>query len=204
MFILSTGKLYRSCKHLVSGFIVVLVLAGCVRADKPALSLEARQGLRLTRADVGFAPGAVIHVSAVEDQATARMATPQEVAAAQRDHVVRVLSAEFMAVVGPRLAGVRPVVAKIVVNRFYIPGAMAALFVGGSSEMQAGVDLVDEQTGEVLASIPSGRIANSVYRPGGVIGVAVQAAGAGDPAEIKTREMAQKFASEYVQWLMER
>ena len=48
------------------------------------------------------------------------------------------------------------------------------------------------------------RIASTVYRPGGLLGVAAQVAAAGDPAEIKTREMSHKFAADYASWLTER
>ena len=185
--------------------IVASALAGCITAARPDLSVEARQSLRLTRVDVDFAPDANVHVSAVENEATNRGATTRaQVAEAGRAHIRRVLSSEFMATVGPRLAGVRPVVAKIGITRFYIPGAVAAVLVGGSSEFTAGVDLVDEKNGEVLVSIPPGRIANTVYRPGGILGVAVQVAAAGDPAEIKTREMSHTFAADHANWLTER
>src|SRR3974390_2795749 len=109
-------------------------LAGCVMADKPGLSVEGRQNLRLVRADVDFAPGANIHVSAVEDDAARRGATTREqVAEAERAHVREVMASDFMAIVGPRLAGARPVVAKIRVQNFYVPGAVASLMTGGSA-----------------------------------------------------------------------
>ncbi len=187
------------------GYFQIQVFPRRARVLRPcAFDLQLRHG-ESTRAEVDFAPDATIHVSAVEDEATNHGATTRElVAEAERAHIRQALASEFVATVGPRLAGARPVVARIRISRFYVPGAVAALMVGGSSDMQAGVDLVDEKSGEILVSIPPGKISNSVYRPGGILGVAVQVAGAGDPVDAKTREMSRKFSAEYAQWLMER
>jgi hypothetical protein len=203
MMSVSNGDFCSSFRRLFLVCATAAALSGCVTADKPGLSLEARQSLRLTRADVDFAPGATTHISAVEDQAQAQGAnTREQVAAAERAHIQRVLSSEFMAIVGPRLSAGRPVAAKIHVVQFYIPGAAAALMMGGSSAFSAGVDLVDEKSGDVLVTIPPGKIANSVYRPGGIIGFAVQAAAANDPVDAKTREISQKFSAEYAAWVV--
>jgi hypothetical protein len=203
MHISSIGQLVgRSIKSLASG-VVVIALSGCVTADKPSLSPEARQNLRLAAVEVAFTPDASIHVSAVEDEATSRGATTREqVREAEVAHIRQVVTSEFTEVVGPRLAGSRPVVAKIRINNFYIPGAVGALLLDGKSALSAGVDLVDRKSGEVLVSIPPGKIMSGVYRPGGVLGLAVQLTAAGDPADKKTREMSREFAAEYVSWLM--
>ncbi|MDE2362880.1 MAG: hypothetical protein KGM42_09395 [Hyphomicrobiales bacterium] len=182
-----------------------LSLAGCITADKPTLSVDERQALRLTNAVVRFAPDAVIHVSAVEDEVAARSgATAADVKQAERAQIERVVASDFRSIVAPRLAGVRPVVAQITITRFYIPGALGAFVSGGSSEFSAGVDLVDAKSGEKLVSIPPGKIMGTVYRPGGVVGFAVQAAAAGDPADRKIHEMARSFATEYAGWIVGR
>jgi hypothetical protein len=192
----------RAPARFLAAILVALGLSGCVTADKPALSVEGRQNLKLVRTEVGFAPGANIHVSAVEDQEAARGASREQIGQAERAHISEAMSSDFMAIVGPRLAGSRPVVAKITVTSFYIPGAVAALVAGGSSAFSAGVDLVDVKSGETLVSIPPGKISTSVYRPGGVIGFAVQASAAGDPVDAKTHEISRQFAVEYVNWLL--
>ncbi len=101
---------------------------------------------------------------------------------------------------GPRMAGGRPVVARVTVKQFYVPGPVATLMAGGSSALSAGVDIVDAKSGEMILSIPPGQISSTVYRPGGIVGVAVQASAADNPSEWKTREMARAFAEEYTRW----
>jgi hypothetical protein len=201
---------YRSCGNFrkivdMRVFLVfavfALLLSGCVMADRPTLSPEARASLRLTRAEVVLEPSANIHVSPVEDEASARGGTREQIAEAQRNHVREVLASEFMNIVAPRLAGERPVFARITVGQFFIPGPVYTLLVAGSSNFSAGVDLIDVRTGETLISIPPGKIQHTVFRPGGMIGFVAQAATAGDPVDSKSREISKNFANEFLAWL---
>lgn len=178
-------------------------LAACVTADKPTLSADARQSLKLTSVSVDFAPSAYIHISPVEDEVNARGSYEREqVAEAEKAQIRRVLPEEFTAMVGPRLAGSRSVAARITITRFDVPGPLATALASGTFGMGAGVDLVDAKSGETLVSIPPGKIGNAVYRPGGVIGLAVQAAEASAPSDKKTRELSRVFAAEYANWIV--
>jgi hypothetical protein len=181
---------------------IAFLLSGCVTADRPALSPEARASLRLTKTEVVLAPSAIIHVSPVEDEASARGETREQIAETQRNHVREVLASEFMHAVAPKLAGQRPVIARIFVERFFIPGPVLTLLAGGSYDISAGVELVDATTGETLVSIPPGKISSAVYRPGGVGGFVVHAITAGDPVDSKSREISLAFANEFVGWLL--
>jgi hypothetical protein len=202
---MSIGFNLRGLRGLINGMaggVLMLALTGCVTADKPTLSVEARQSLKLTGVDVAFAPNAVIHVSQVEDEVNTRGdASREQIKQAEMDHIRHVLPEEFMAAVGPSLAGVRPVTAHVTIGYFYIPGPVATLVSGGSFNINGGVDLVDAKTGETLVSVPPGKIFGSVVRPGGVLGLAVQAASAYDASDVKTRQMARSFATEYAQWV---
>jgi hypothetical protein len=193
-----------SCLSRSLGFAIVLAgLSGCVAADKPTLSADARQSLKLTSVSVDFAPNSVVNISPVEDQVHARGSYAREdVAEAEKAQIRRVLPEEFTAIVGPRLAGSRPVTAHITVTHFDVPGPLQTAVIGSQPLMAAGVDLVDAKSGETLVSIPPGKIAKSIFRPGGVIGLAVQATEAGDPSDKKTREMSRAFAAEYANWIV--
>ena len=189
-------------RRFIAG-ILILGMAGCVAAEKPTLSVEARQSLKLTNVRVGFAPNASLHISPVEDEVQASGSnSPERVAEAEKAQVRSVLSEEFTAIVGARLAGTRPVAANITVTHFTVPGPLQTALVSGSPLMAAGVDLVDAKSGEVLVSIPPGKISSSVYRPSGIIGFAVQAAESGSPSDKKTREMSRAFATEYAAWIL--
>lgn len=202
---MSLGSVYLSRLRPSSMFftgLFILGLGGCVASDNPTLSPEARQSLKLTAVTLDYTPDARIHISSVEDEVNAQAgATKERVAQAERSQISRVLPEEFMAQVGPKLAGTRPVTARVHINYFNIPGPLATVVSGGNLGLGAGVDLVDAKSGEIINSIPPGKISSMVYRPSGIIGFAVQAAEASDPSEKKTREMSRAFASEYAAWV---
>ncbi|MDE2579282.1 MAG: hypothetical protein KGL46_10780 [Hyphomicrobiales bacterium] len=186
----------------LTAFGFAAFLAGCITAEKPTLSLEERRALQLTAAHVEFTPDARVHVSPIEDQEAARGATREQIAEVEKSHIRAVVSSDFMAVVGSRLNGTRPVAARITIKYFNVPGAVAAVLGGStSSGLIAGVDLVDVKTGQTLVSAPPGKITSEVYRPAGVLGLVMQAASAKDPVDTKVHEMAQKFAAEYAGWV---
>lgn len=182
--------------------LVLLGLGGCVASDNPTLSPEARQSLKLTGVTVDYTPDASIHISAVEDEVNSRGVAPREqVAQAEQAQISRVLPEEFLAQVGPKLAGSHAVIARVHIKYFNIPGPLATVAISGNLGLAAGVDLVDATSGEILNSIPPGKISSGVFRPSGIIGFAVQAAEARDPSEKKTRELSRAFGAEYAAWI---
>ncbi len=176
MFSMNWSLIRRMPFGRIAGGMLFAALAGCVSDDAPKLSLESQQTLKLTAATVDFAPDARIHISAVEDEVVARGGSKEQVAESERAQIGRVLPEEFIATVGPKLAGSRPVTARVHVKYFNIPGPVQTVVVNGGLELSAGVDLVDAKTGEILNSIPPGKISSAVYRPSGIIGLAFQAA----------------------------
>ncbi len=194
--------LFRATRFALPA-VILLGLAGCVDAERPNVSAETVTSFKLTSVSVDFAPNAAIHISPVEDQVHARGVYDREqVAAAEKAQIRQVFAEVFSAVVGARLTGARPVAARIVVTGFNVPGPLMTALASGSYSVAAGVDLVDAATGATLVSVPPGKISNAVYQPGGVGGLIVQAVQSGDPSDRKTRQLAQIFSNEYVQWLL--
>lgn len=192
----------RRLSPLLCG-LALLGLAGCVDAEKPGLSLAARQSLKLTAVSVDFSPEAVLYIYPVEREVQASGSyDPEALRAAEKAQISRVLPGEFMAVVGPSLNGTRPVKARIIVSYFQVPGPMQAVIGSSALGMGGGVELVDAKSGEVLVTIPPGKISQAVARPGGVIGLAVHAMESSESSDVKTRQVSRNFAAEFANWLM--
>lgn len=181
--------------------VLVFGVSGCIDPSVETFP-EAQQALKLTGVTVDYRPGAYIHISAVEDEVISHGgASREEVATAERAQISRILPEEFMAVVGPKLKGSRPVVARVHVDGFNIPGPVGSLVNGGTLGLRAGVDLVDGRTGQTVSSIPPDKLSSSVHRPGGVVGFAVAIYEENESTEKKSRAMLRAFAEEYGDWI---
>jgi hypothetical protein len=182
----------------------LVLLAGCAAQGYSSLTAEAVGGLRLIRTEVVFEPGAYLNVAPFEDSPGVWGRSREEAREATKGHVREALVSEFAKVVSPKLSGARPVYARITVGRFIVPGALQTALADGSTELSAGVDLIDAKTGETLASAPPGAVGAWSYKPRGAIGLVSLAISSRDPIDAESRELSQRFATNYWAWLQER
>jgi hypothetical protein len=145
-------------------------LAACVTTT-PAHNLGADtvRGLRLERVEVNVGPpgqvtwaGLLEETMEAEGKKTGRQITdPQAVVPQAKAEALSRLNAQARKNLEPalrtRLAGNKPVVARVTVHTVYVPTVAGALFggtAGGSSGMSASIDFVDARTGATVLSYP--------------------------------------------------
>jgi hypothetical protein len=136
----------------VFSVIAMLALSACVATQRPNLSAESLTELRLTGVDVAFSDNAKLEfpdepqqlAQGAASEQTARSSTPTD-----RERAAQLIKAVFLREVGPRLRGVRPVTARIVVSLFKPVGLYSE-----SLGIEASVALVDPKNNETLALHP--------------------------------------------------
>ncbi len=202
--------------------IAAVGLSGCNETPKPNLSLESLGGLKLTAVEVAFTPDADIYVSDAQDEAQARAQAKAEAnepagdvkaesIALQRERAIEVVRSVFLRDIGSRLHGARPVVARLSVKQFSVPGAGASLMVGAGASMVASGDLVDAKTREVLESRPplltlvghgGGLLTGGIV--GGVISAVSESNRRSKYARGTAEALAVEWCRQYAKWLFER
>jgi hypothetical protein len=150
--------------------------AGCVTtAPSHNMSAESVRALRLERVEVNVDPAAkIIWPSLMQDVMEAQSARsgapfptelPETLTPEMKNEALARLRANarkaLEPALRPRLAGAKPVVARVTVHHVYVPTAAGALAVGvllgpagAQSAMSASIDFVDARSGATIVSYP--------------------------------------------------
>jgi hypothetical protein len=101
-----------------------------------------------------------------------------------------------------QLNGSRPVRLEVVVKRFAIAGAVQRILIGGGRGMVADANLVDARTGALIIAYRD--LTVSIPVPGGLAGVAIQAAIDNASERSPADRVADLFGENYRDWLLRR
>jgi hypothetical protein len=185
-----------------------LGLAGCVTAENP-LTQNDIANMKLTGVTVSFSPSAAIWWEEGERAYAGQKAmSDAQVADARRTPEYRAYVGSLLApkikegveqAMAGQLIGARPVRLDIVVKDFTVPSAAFRILIGGNPQMSAAATLVDARTGAVIISNPDLQV--SVLGPGGLVGVAMQAAIDNARHETTEGKLAANYGQAYRQWL---
>jgi hypothetical protein len=190
---------------------IVLVLAGCVTAEN-SLSQNDIAAMKLTGVNVSYAPDAQVQwEDGIRSYATAKAITDDEIATATntpegKAYVRNMLAPKIKSGIEQKMAGQlngsRPVRLEVVVKNFAIASAVQRILIGGGRGMIADANLVDARTGALIIAYRDLTVVLPV--PGGLAGVAIQAAIDSASERSPADKLADQYGENYRNWLLRR
>jgi hypothetical protein len=190
---------------------IVLVLAGCVTAEN-SLSQNDIAAMKLTGVNVSYAPDAQVQwEDGIRAYATAKAITDDEIATATntpegKAYVRNMLAPKIKSGIEQKMAGQlngsRPVRLEVVVKSFAIASAVQRILIGGGRGMIADANLVDARTGALIIAYRDLTVVLPV--PGGLAGVAIQAAIDSASERSPADKLADQYGENYRNWLLRR
>jgi hypothetical protein len=190
---------------------VALALAGCVTAEN-SLSQNDIAGMKLTGVTVSYAPDAMVQwEDGIRAYATAKAITDDQIATATdtpegKAYVRNMLAPRIKSGIEQKMAGQlngsRPVRLEVVVKNFAIAGAVQRILIGGGRGMVADANLVDARTGALIIAYRD--LTVSIPVPGGLAGVAIQAAIDSASERSPADKVADLYGENYRAWLLRR
>lgn len=190
---------------------IVLVLAGCVTAEN-SLSQNDIAAMKLTGVNVSYAPDAQVQwEDGIRAYATAKAITDDEIATATntpegKAYVRNMLAPKIKSGIEQKMAGQlngsRPVRLEVVVKSFAIASAVQRILIGGGRGMIADANLVDARTGALIIAYRDLTVVLPV--PGGLAGVAIQAAIDSASERSPADKVADQYGENYRNWLLRR
>jgi hypothetical protein len=190
---------------------VALALVGCVTAEN-SLSQNDIAGMKLTGVTVSYAPDAMVQwedgirayatsKAITDDQIATATDTPEGKAYVRNMLAPRIKSGIEQKMVG-QLNGSRPVRLEVVVKSFAIASAVQRILIGGGRGMVADANLVDARTGALIIAYRD--LTVSIPVPGGLAGVAIQAAIDSASERSPADKVADLYGENYRAWLLRR
>jgi hypothetical protein len=190
---------------------VVLALAGCVTAEN-SLSQNDIAGMKLTGVTVSYAPDAMVQwEDGIRAYATSKAITDDQIATATdtpegKAYVRNMLAPRIKSGIEQKMAGQlngsRPVRLEVVVKSFAIASAVQRILIGGGRGMVADANLVDARTGALIIAYRD--LTVSIPVPGGLAGVAIQAAIDSASERSPADKVADLYGENYRAWLLRR
>lgn len=190
---------------------VVLALAGCVTVEN-SLSQNDIAAMKLTAVTVSYAPDAMVQwedgirayatsKAIIDDQIATATDTPEGKAYVRNMLAPRIKSGIEQKMAG-QLNGSRPVRLEVVVKSFAIAGAVQRILIGGGRGMVADANLVDARTGALIIAYRDLMV--SIPVPGGLAGIAIQAAIDNASERSPADKVADLYGENYCNWLLRR
>jgi hypothetical protein len=190
---------------------VVLALAGCVTVEN-SLSQNDIAAMKLTGITVSYAPDAMVQwedgirayatsKAIIDDQIATATDTPEGKAYVRNMLAPRIKSGIEQKMAG-QLNGSRPVRLEVVVKSFAIAGAVQRILIGGGRGMVADANLVDARTGALIIAYRDLMV--SIPVPGGLAGIAIQAAIDNASERSPADKVADLYGENYRNWLLRR
>jgi hypothetical protein len=190
---------------------VALALAGCVTAEN-SLSQNDIAGMKLTGVTVSYAPDAMVQwEDGIRAYATSKAITDDQIATATdtpegKAYVRNMLAPRIKSGIEQKMAGQlngsRPVRLEVVVKSFAIASAVQRILIGGGRGMVADANLVDARTGALIIAYRD--LTVSIPVPGGLAGVAIQAAIDSASERSPADKVADLYGENYRAWLLRR
>jgi hypothetical protein len=190
---------------------VVLALAGCVTAEN-SLSQNDIAAMKLTGVTVSYAPDASVQwEDGIRAYATSKAIIDDQIATATdtpegKEYVRNMLAPRIKSGIEQKMAGQlngsRPVRLEVVVKRFAIAGAVQRILIGGGRGMVADANLVDARTGALIIAYRDLMV--SIPVPGGLAGIAIQAAIDNASERSPADKVADLYGENYRNWLLRR
>ena len=189
----------------------VLALAGCVTVEN-SLSQNDIEAMKLTAVTVSYAPDAMVQwedgirayatsKAIIDDQIATATDTPEGKAYVRNVLAPRIKSGIEQKMAG-QLNGSRPVRLEVVVKSFAIAGAVQRILIGGGRGMVADANLVDARTGALIIAYRDLMV--SIPVPGGLAGIAIQAAIDNASERSPADKVADLYGENYRNWLLRR
>lgn len=183
-----------------------LTVAACASGYSNRLNVELVQSLKLRQVDVSVAPDADFwwgdgerayarSIGRPEAEAEALGASP-EGRNFMRARASQSIKTAFDRSLAGKLNGTRPVRVVVTMRAVHVASAAQRIIVGGNHTMTASVNLVDANTGEVIASNP--KISVTAGAGQGIAGAVLDSALRGDPMDGLASQLADSFSF----WLM--
>jgi hypothetical protein len=190
---------------------IVLALAGCMTVEN-SLSQNDIAAMKLTGVTVSYAPDAMVQwedgirayatsKAIVDDEIATATDTPEGKAYVRNMLAPRIKSGIEQKMVG-QLNGSRPVRLEVVVKSFAIAGAVQRILIGGGRGMVADANLVDARTGALIIAYRDMMV--SIPVPGGLAGIAIQAAIDNASERSPADKVADLYGENYRNWLLRR
>jgi hypothetical protein len=190
---------------------VVLALAGCVTVEN-SLSQNDIAAMKLTGVTVSYAPDASVQwEDGIRAYATSKAIIDDQIATATdtpegKEYVRNMLAPRIKSGIEQKMAGQlngsRPVRLEVVVKRFAIAGAVQRILIGGGRGMVADANLVDARTGALIIAYRDLMV--SIPVPGGLAGIAIQAAIDNASERSPADKVADLYGENYRNWLLHR
>ena len=190
---------------------IALALAGCVTAEN-SLSQNDIAGMKLTGVTISYAPDAQVQwEDGIRAYATAKAIPDDQIATGTdtpegKAYVRNMLAPRIKSGIEQKMAGQlngsRPVRLEVVVKSFAIAGAVQRILIGGGRGMVADANLVDARTGALIIAYRDMTVVLPV--PGGLAGVAIQAAIDSASERSPAEKLADKYGENYRDWLLRR
>jgi hypothetical protein len=190
---------------------VVLALAGCVTVEN-SLSQNDIAAMKLTGVTVSYAPDASVQwEDGIRAYATSKAIIDDQIATATdtpegKEYVRNMLAPRIKSGIEQKMAGQlngsRPVRLEVVVKRFAIAGAVQRILIGGGRGMVADANLVDARTGALIIAYRDLMV--SIPVPGGLAGIAIQAAIDNASERSPADKVADLYGENYRNWLLRR
>jgi hypothetical protein len=190
---------------------VVLALAGCVTVEN-SLSQNDIAAMKLTGVTVSYAPDAMVQwEDGIRAYATSKAIVDDEIATATdtpegKAYVRNMLAPRIKSGIEQKMAGQlngsRPVRLEVVVKSFAIAGAVQRILIGGGRGMVADANLVDARTGALIIAYRDLMV--SIPVPGGLAGIAIQAAIDNASERSPADKVADLYGENYRNWLLRR
>jgi hypothetical protein len=190
---------------------VALALAGCVTVEN-SLSQNDITAMKLTGVTVSYAPDASVQwEDGIRAYATSKAIIDDQIATATdtpegKEYVRNMLAPRIKSGIEQKMAGQlngsRPVRLEVVVKRFAIAGAVQRILIGGGRGMVADANLVDARTGALIIAYRDLMV--SIPVPGGLAGIAIQAAIDNASERSPADKVADLYGENYRNWLLHR
>jgi hypothetical protein len=190
---------------------VALALAGCVTVEN-SLSQNDIAAMKLTGVTVSYAPDASVQwEDGIRAYATSKAIIDDQIATATdtpegKEYVRNMLAPRIKSGIEQKMAGQlngsRPVRLEVVVKRFAIAGAVQRILIGGGRGMVADANLVDARTGALIIAYRDLMV--SIPVPGGLAGIAIQAAIDNASERSPADKVADLYGENYRNWLLRR
>jgi hypothetical protein len=190
---------------------MAIALVGCVTTEN-SLSQNDIAGMKLTAVSDSFAPNSPVYYENIipalaipktiaDDQITAAARTPEGSAYLQGLLAPRI-KAGIEKVMAGQLKGSRPVRLEVVVKSFVLAGVVQSVLIGGTREITADANLVDERTGSLIIACP--KLQAFLPAAGGPLGTVVQAAIDNASEQSPPAKLISLYGESYRDWLLHR
>ena len=190
---------------------VGLALAGYLTVEN-SLSQNDIAAMKLTGVTVSYAPDAMVQwEDGIRAYATSKAIVDDEIATATdtpegKAYVRNMLAPRIKSGIEQKMAGQlngsRPVRFEVVFKRFAIAGAVQRILIGGGRGMVADANLVDARTGALIIAYRDLMV--SIPVPGGLAGIAIQAAIDNASERSPADKVADLYGENYRNWLLRR